>query len=286
MGVAAGHRGYQLGWEHALEHREAITFEQGLDQLADIGLRYGGPTNNADAASALVVGTAMLLALLARQRTGQGQYIETTMLCSNAYVVSDEFFDYDGKPVMAHHDENGTGPLYRLYPAKEGWVFLAAPLEPDWKDLVDALARVTGIDSLTHDPRFATAAERITHTSELADALAAIFTARTAGEWEHALIPYDVACVEVSQGSFSDFTINDATMVDNGFTVEVDHPMFGRHRRHGPIVSMSETPGWAGPGCLVGQHTRGILDELGYTDEQMADLRQRGIVAWPDELGN
>ncbi len=102
MGVAAGHRGYQLGWETALEHRQAVTFEEGREQLADINRRYGGPTNNADAASALVVGTSLLLGLLARQRTGQGQYLETTMLCSNAYVVSDEFFDYDGKPEQSH----------------------------------------------------------------------------------------------------------------------------------------------------------------------------------------
>jgi crotonobetainyl-CoA:carnitine CoA-transferase CaiB-like acyl-CoA transferase len=97
------------------------------------------------------------------------------------------------------------------------------------------------------------------------------------------LVPHDVACVEVSDGPFSEFTINDPTMVDNGFTAEVDHPMFGRHRRHGPIVTLSETPGSVGPGCLVGQHTRQILGELGYTEDQMADLRQRGIVGWPGQ---
>ena len=140
MGVAAGHRAYQLGWERALDQRDPITFDEGRDRLAAMRLRSGGPTNNADAASALVVGTGLLLGLLARQRTGQGQYLETTMLCSNAYVVSDEFFDYDGKHASAHHDENGTGPLYRLYPAKDGWVFLAAPLPADWEELVTAMA--------------------------------------------------------------------------------------------------------------------------------------------------
>jgi crotonobetainyl-CoA:carnitine CoA-transferase CaiB-like acyl-CoA transferase len=145
---------------------------------------------------------------------------------------------------------------------------------------------VTGTDLLADDPRFATAGDRASNASELAFSLASIFASRTAAEWERVLVPYDVACVEVNQGPFSEFTINDATMVDNGFTVEVEHPMFGRHRRHGPIVTMSETPGVAGPGCLVGQHTRRILDELGYTDEQMTDLRQRGIVGWPDEPAN
>jgi crotonobetainyl-CoA:carnitine CoA-transferase CaiB-like acyl-CoA transferase len=282
MSVAAGHRGYQLGWERALDHRQSITFDEGQKQLAAINLRSGGPTNNADAASALVVGTGMLLGLLARQRTGQGQYLETTMMCSNAYVVSDEFFDYDGKATTAHHDENGTGPLYRLYPTQAGWVFLAAPRDADWDQLRHALTTVTGTDVLGADPRFTTAAGRATHGPELAAALAAVFSSRPAADWEARLVPHDVACVEVSQGPFSEFTINDPTMVDNGFVAEVEHPLFGRHRRHGPIVTMTSTPGKPGPGCLVGQHTRLILGELGYTNDQMAELRDRHIVAWPE----
>ena len=194
------------------------------------------------------------------------------MLCSNAYVVSDEFFDYDGKTPTAHHDENGIGPLYRLYPAQAGWVFLAAPLDADWDELRQALATVTGADVLGDDPRFATPADRAGHGPELAAALAAIFSSRPAADWEARLVPQDVACVEVSRGPFSEFTINDPTMVDNGFVAEVEHPLFGRHHRHGPIVTMASTPGTPGPGCLVGQHTRRILSELGYTDDQMAEL--------------
>ena len=139
MGVAAGHRGYQLGWIRALEGRRPLSFEEGLEQLEAMRLRNGGPTNNADAASALVVGTGMLLGLLAKVRTGQGQYMETTMMCSNAYVVSDEFFDFDARMEVAHHDEDGAGPLYRLYRARSGSVFLAAPLPQDWGELMSAL---------------------------------------------------------------------------------------------------------------------------------------------------
>ncbi len=177
MGVAAGHRGYQLGWEHALDDRRPITFEEGMARLEDLRLRYGGPTNNADAASALVVGTAMMLGLLARQRTGHGQYLETTMLCSNAYVVSDEFLDYDGVSTSPRggRDEDGAGPLYRLYPAREGWVFLAAPLAGEWEELTGALAAIAGEEAIGRDPRFASAETRSAHASELASELASVF---------------------------------------------------------------------------------------------------------------
>jgi crotonobetainyl-CoA:carnitine CoA-transferase CaiB-like acyl-CoA transferase len=282
MGVAAGHRGYQLGWEQALEGRQPFSFEEGMRRLADMRVRSGGPTNNADAASALVVGTGMLLGLLARQRTGQGQYVETTMLCSNAYVVSDEFFDHAGGHATKHHDEDGAGPLYRLYQASEGWVFLAAPAEGDWDDLAAALAAATGGASLGDGPRFATREARGAHGDELAAELAAVFALRTAAEWEALLLPSDVACVEVSTRPFSEFTISSDTVRANGFTSSVEHPLFGRHDRHGPIVTLSDTPGQPGPGCLVGQHTRQILAELGYSAEQVSDLRQRDIVAWPE----
>ena len=281
MGVAAGHRAYQLGWERALHRNEVIDFEEGMRRLEAIRLMSGGPTNNADAAAALTVGTAMLLGLVARQRTGQGQYLQTTMLCANAYVVSDEFFDYEGKSLSSHHDENGTGPLYRLYPARDGWVFLAAPRPGEWDDLCTACRAVAGVD-LSADERFATPEGRAVQAEALATVLGDVFATRSAAEWESLLAPYDVACVEVSQVPLSEFTISSPVMTENGFVEPVHHALFGDHLRHGPIVTLSATPGVVGPGCLIGEHTRAVLGELGYSDDELADLRARGIVAWPD----
>ena len=113
-----------------------------------------------------------------------------------------------------------------------------------------------------------------------------MFASRDAADWERLLVPYDVACVEVSRTPLSEFTISNPAMVDNGFVAEVDHPMFGRHLRHGPIVTLSKTPGVAGPGCLVGEHTRKILGDLGYAEEQIDDLGRRGVVAWADPRGD
>jgi crotonobetainyl-CoA:carnitine CoA-transferase CaiB-like acyl-CoA transferase len=253
-----------------------------MEQLATMRKRSGGPTNNADAASALVVGTSMLLGLFARCRSGEGQYLETTMMCSNAYVVSDEFFDHDGRQPVSHHDEDGAGPLYRLYPCKSGWVFLAAPMPGDWEELVSALDAVGAPGSLGDDARFATAADRGEHAAELSAAIGAVLAERDAAEWERLLLPHDVACVEVSTKPLSEFTIDHAVMIENGFTAAVQHPLFGSHRRHGPIVTLSETPGRPGPACLVGEHTRTILSELGYSDDQIGDLHDRRIVGWPD----
>jgi crotonobetainyl-CoA:carnitine CoA-transferase CaiB-like acyl-CoA transferase len=284
MGVAAGHRAYQLGWPSALQHVEEMSFEEGMARLRAQRTNSGGPTANADAAAAMVVGTAMLLGLVAKQRTGVGQYLETTMLCSNAYVVSDDFFDYDGKTVEAHHDENGVNARYRLYRAAEGWVFLAAPLASDWARLVVALgAGTNGAVDLSTDPRFASPESRRQHDTALAEAIAATVATRSAADWEATFAMHDVALVEVNQGPFSEFTIGSGVMRENGFVAEVTHPLFGTHLRHGPIATFSATPGTARPACLVGQHTRSILRELGYTDAEADALRQRGIVGWSDD---
>jgi len=271
MGVAAGHRAYQLGWAKALHGSDPLTFEGGMEALAQQRRNGGGPTANADAAAAMVVGTAQLLGLLARERTGIGQYLETTMLCSNAYVVSDDFFDFAGKEPTASHDENGVNALYRLYPTSEGWVFLAAPLPSDWEAVRSGLA-------LPDDPLFATPALRSENDVALGEAIGTVLATKSAAEWEVTLAAGDVTCVEVSKGSFSDFTISSETMRDNAFVAQVTHPLFGTHLRHGPVATLSATPGIAGPGCLVGQHTRVILTELGYTEAEIDDLDTRGIV--------
>jgi crotonobetainyl-CoA:carnitine CoA-transferase CaiB-like acyl-CoA transferase len=283
MSVAAGQRAYQLGWPRALERIEEISFAAGSARWAHINRWDGGLTLNGDASAAVAVGTAALLGLVARQRNGVGQYMETTMLCSNAYVVSEEFFDYPGKVAAAAHDVDGVHALYRLYPTGAGWIFLAAPLPSEWDDLCRALQESTGDSSLLFDDhRFASTASRRAHDQELAGVLTKVFATRGAAEWESILTRHDVAGVEVSRRSLSEFTISSPTVIENGFVAGVEHPRFGPHRRHGPMVTLSRTPGTVGAGSLVGQHTRKVLAELGYREADMASLRAKGIIDWPD----
>ncbi len=284
MGVAAGQKAYQLGWKRALHHTEDITFEEGLDRLAAVQRNSGGATANADAAAALAVGSALLLGLVARQRHGTGQYLETSMLCSNAYVVSDEYFAYEGIEPRPHHDENGTGPLYRLYQVADGWVFLAAPAAPQWDALCAGLQAATGVE-LAGDARFATPADREANPDALATSIGNALAPHRAADLEAALSGYDVACAEVNPNPLSTFTITDPAMTENGFTRPIIHPLFGTVERHGPIVELSETPGVAGTSSLIGEHTRPILRELGYTEDAIEDLAKRQVIGWHAEIG-
>jgi crotonobetainyl-CoA:carnitine CoA-transferase CaiB-like acyl-CoA transferase len=74
------------------------------------------------------------------------------------------------------------------------------------------------------------------------------------------------------------FTVMNPLMQELGLVVPVDHPSLGSYIRHGPAVTFSRTPATTGPAPLVGQHSRAILTELGYSDAAIDDLRARKIV--------
>jgi crotonobetainyl-CoA:carnitine CoA-transferase CaiB-like acyl-CoA transferase len=286
IGVGAGHQAMHLGWAHAYEDVEPLGAEEAVRRGRKTADRQAHPLVNADAGAALGVGTAMLLGLLARQRTGTGQSAQTTMLCTNAYLTSQDYLTFEGKSPqpLPDDDAHGLGALYRLYPARSGWVFLAVTDDDEWSALcAGVMAATGGSTDLAGDMRFTTAEGRADHDGELVAALTSAFQGRDAPEWESLLTARDVACVEVNQQPFSEFTIAHPAMVENGFVGETVHPWFGRHRRHGPLVSMSDSPASLGPGCLIGQHTRQILGELGYSAEEIDDLRSRGVVTWPGD---
>jgi len=203
------------------------------------------------------------------------------MIATNAYIVSDDFVRYDGKvgPALPDKDAYGLGPLYRLYQARSGWVFLAAPTQAEWEGFCRVARRVAEADLA--DPRFAAPGDRARNADALAETLAALFLKAPADTWEREALAEDVACVEVSRDPLAVVMIRHPALVENGFTAEVDHPFFGRHVRHGPLVTM-EAPAAMRPGCLLGQHTRAVLAEIGYGAAQIEDLKARGVIAWTE----
>jgi crotonobetainyl-CoA:carnitine CoA-transferase CaiB-like acyl-CoA transferase len=232
---------------------------------------------NADGCSALAVGTALLLGLVARERTGEAQEMLTSMLCSTSYAFSDDAIVYAAQPPRPSPDAllYGMSALYRLYEASTGWVFLACPQEKEWQRLAEALKAETDLDA---DQRFRTAAGRREHDGALVNALAGVFRRRTAAEWEERLVPAGVACVEVAPGPVARAAMSDPIAREAGFLAEVEHPTFGRHRRLAPLVELSLTPGEARPAPTLGMHTESVLREVGYGAAEIEALGERGVV--------
>ena len=252
-----------------------------IDEIAAVSQKLKRANDGtADHNTAMVNAVGLLLGLYARERTGKAQYVESTMISANAYANIDDFYWHEGKQPRPLPDGDGYGlhALYRLYRAKTGWVFLACPFEDEW----EALCRTLDRTDLLNDLRFVDAESRAAHDDALVEELAAVFVTEDPMHWEHLLSAADVACVKAEDRGMYFFFNEDPHVRENGVLTQVEAPRFGEFWRYSPVVDFSETSSKAGPGPLKGQHTRPILRELGYTDAQIHDFKQRKVVDWEE----
>ena len=252
-----------------------------MEEIKEVSRKLGRAQDvNPDPNTSMISSTAMVLGLYARHRFGTAQYLETAMIAANAYANADDFFDYEGKPDRPVPDSEGYGlnALYRLYPAQQGWIFLACPLEKEWEQLCLAIGR----QDLRDDPRFAAAKAREENDDALIEELEWVFSTKPASEWERVLTAADVGCVEAEERGTYHFFVDDPHVQENGFTTEVENPRIGTFWRYSPILSFSRTPSKPGGGIIRGQHTFPILGELGYSEEQIREMRAQGVLDWED----
>ncbi len=241
--------------------------------------RYG----QGDVAAAMPSALALLLALFHRNRTGEGQSMWASIFHGSMLYTADSWLAADGTPSprpTLDQEQLGLGALYRLYETRDGWLQLAAVREEHWPVLCQVLRR----EDLVADPRFATAAARAEHRAELTAALAEAFLADHALKWRRALdaagVPSEVS-VDTCDG---ETVLFDDDLVRLGLVAEYEHPLLGRVRQFGNLITFSDTPGQPRrPAPMVGQHTREILAELGYDEAAIDGFRAHGIVSWPDD---
>ncbi len=265
-------------------HRQPA-FHPTVSAVVGSGVRAAGRGNppmdaaHGDPDAALGVGTALLLGLHAARRNGKGQYLETRMITTGAYEVSDALFDYDGCPEepTVDPDQQGFHALYRLYrTGGGGWVFLACPKEDEWRRLCASIGR----EDLAQDSRFASHGARLKHDDALAVEIEAALAEGTAEEWERRLTEADVACVRADGARWSRYWLTEPWMVDQGLRTTTSHPQrFEKpHYRHGPPLRIEGVDLPAGPAACIGEHTRPILAELGYDESAVVAMEGDGVV--------
>jgi crotonobetainyl-CoA:carnitine CoA-transferase CaiB-like acyl-CoA transferase len=237
--------------------------------------RLRGPVDG-DANAALAVLSSLLLGIYHQRRTGEGQVISTSMIGGNALAYSDDFNSYAGKVPLPvpDSDNHGLHALYRLYPARTGWVFVAATKQREWEALAEAIGR----PDLGGDDRFASAQSRKDNDDVLIAELTSSFATRDAQDWEDDLVSRGVSVVAAFGASFSEFTCTDPVMRETGMVVEIEHPVFDSVVRAGPALRFSETPSRVDPSCVNGQHTAQILRDLGYDEEAIEKLAGEGVI--------
>ena len=255
-----------------------ISFAGALGLIGPEGGRPAIPLNLiADYAGGGLCGAVgILAALMARQKTGQGQYVDIAMSEGVLYMLSGLVSDLLSRGVTAERGGNrlnGGAPYYNVYQTKDGGYFSIAAIEPwFWENLCRALERE---DLLPHQE--ATGEKK----AEVEQALAEAFLTKTRDEWFETLKDQNISVGKVYS---LEEALDDPHAQQRGMVVEVEAPDIpdipgGKVRQVATSIHLSETPGEVRRlGSVTGQHTSEVLEQLGFDAAAVADLTRRQVV--------
>ena len=259
----------------------------GFDQIAQgmsgfmsiTGTEESGPTRAGIAIGDLLAGIfaahGIQLALLARERTGLGQVVHTSLLEAMIAVLSwgaGMFFERGVAPGPAGQHHPLSAP-YGRFRAADGHLNIAAGNDAMWRKLCTAL----GHQEWARDGRFHGSADRLRNRDALTDEMESVLGERAVDHWVALLNDAGVPCgpvLDLAQ------VFSDPQVLARQMLVELPHPEVGTFKTTGLPVKLSRTPGAIErPPPLHGEHSDEILAELGLDPDEIEELRRSGVVA-------
>jgi formyl-CoA transferase len=261
-GPAATRPGYDL-IAQGMAGVMSVTGEPGGDPV-----KCGVPVG--DLSAGLFCAFAILTAYIARQRTGRGQHIDTSLF-EGALALSiwetAELWATGRVPQPLGSAHRLLAP-YQALRTRDGHVTVAGNNQRLWGRLCAAIGR----EDLVEDPRFATNDDRMANRAALVAELEAVLERRDTADWVTLLSEAGVPA-----GPINDYeqVLADPHTAAREMVVEMEHPVEGTVRGLGIPVKLSDTPGRirrAAP--LLGEHTAELLAELGCTDREISEIQE------------
>ncbi|MGE0820547.1 MAG: CaiB/BaiF CoA transferase family protein [Candidatus Binatia bacterium] len=232
----------------------------------------------ADQMGAIMLAHGIVVALLARERLGIGQEVNTSHLGSMMALQGLNLACRLtlGKEFKRFPRTQAVNPLWNHYQCQDGkWICFAMPqADRYWADFCKAL----GLAEIEHDPRFATMKVRGKNCEALIALFDQVFATKPRDEWMHLL---------KAEGDFIYTIVNsinelpdDPQMTANNYVVDYEHPAWGPTQLVGHPIIFSETPADAkAPAPEFGEHTEHILvDILGYSWDDVAKLKEQEVI--------
>jgi CoA:oxalate CoA-transferase len=234
-------------------------------------VRVGIPIS--DSIAALYAAYGIVLALLARQRTGQGQEVQVSLVdgvLSLLAFQADSFFGRGESPERLGNDHPVSSP-YGTYKALDGYINIAPPGDAMW----ERLARALGLEHLIRDPRFLTNDLRRENRAEIDRIINEITSKRPMADWIDELNKVGVPCGPIYHlaQAFADPQIRHQNMV-----LELEQPS-GRVKTLGFPLKLSATPAALHrPSPQLGEHTEEILINLGFSTADVEAFKAKATI--------
>ena len=230
----------------------------------------------ADQVGAGILAYGIMLALFARERTGKGQQVNTSLLGSQAWLGSlslQAYLFYGRTAAPVSRDKSGN-PLWSIYKCRDGkWICLAMlGSDPYWHEFCAAAE----IEHIENDPKFESHVIRTANAVELIQILDEKFGSEDRAYWVERFNSTDL--IWAPANDYAEVAA-DSQMTTNNYIVNVDHPTHGNVKMVGPPVRLSETPGGIKrPAPEYGQHTEEVLLELGYSWDDISRLNEAEVI--------
>ena len=221
-----------------------------------------------------VAAGAVMAALLRRFRTGEGCALEVPMFeTMAAFVLHEHLGPHSFDPPLGPvGDTRILDAANRPIRTADGWLSITTNSDAQTRSLLHAIGRA----ELCDDPRFSTVAARLRHIGEWYTLRNGAFAGRTTAEWIEILHAADVPAMPCHS---LDTLIEDAHLAAVGLLGEADHPAEGRIRTIRPtVIADGEAPAARSPAPLLGMENAPLLEELGFTADEIAALWADGTL--------
>jgi crotonobetainyl-CoA:carnitine CoA-transferase CaiB-like acyl-CoA transferase len=272
---AGGPNGEKPAYDDIIQAGSGIAALQAVTTGAP---RYA-PTIVADKSSSLTLLSAVLAALVNRERTGRGQAVEVPMFESLvAYVMVEHLYGETFRPAIESAGyKRILNPNRHPYATKDGWLAVLPYTDVHWREF----CKVAGRPDLLDDARFASLRSRLQNIEAYYAEVERIVAGRTTAEWLSALGQANVPHGPVN--TLEDL-LHDPQLDASGFWQTIEHPTEGPLRTTGIPPAFSRTPGTIRRHQpRLGEHSAEVLREAGLGDDEIRALLAAGATAAPPD---
>ena len=218
--------------------------------------------------------SGILAALLERQQTGKGVYVEVSLLDTSISQMGYMAQNYwrTGAPPRRMGTAHPAMSPYQAFETSDGYLMLGVGNDAQWKRFCGAIQS----ESLMNDPRFITNAARVSNFNETVRTVGEMMRTRSTDEWLDLLRSAGVPCSPINT---LDQALEHPQVQSRSLFVETDHPVLGPMKNVGYPVKFNNQPRQASRHApLLGEHTKEVLTEMGLSHERIDELLKHGVV--------